>query len=259
MIDIHSHILPGLDDGASTIADSILMARAALNDGISHVLATPHHANGRYLNGALSVKEAVEDLIRVLQEQQIPLRVLPGSEIRVYKNLIEDMERGSILTLNDSRYALIEFPADRIPEHMEEYIHELRVIGKVAIIAHPERNQEIMRNPERLAHLIGLGALSQITAGSVNGHFGKKIRSFAMQLCSEHLTHFIASDAHNILDRPFGLLHSYRAIADSLGDKYVEYYQTNARNLIHNDKITVWEPVIRKPTWISKVFKRTTN
>lgn len=255
MIDIHSHILSGLDDGAESMADSISMARAAVNDGTSEVIATPHHRNGRYDNEAFTVNRAVEELNLQLQEQQISLKIWPGLEIRVYKNIIQDLQQGTTLSLHQSRYTLIEFPSNRIPQQIEEYIHELNIIGKIAIIAHPERNQEIMRNPTRLFQLINLGAMSQITAGSLNGSFGSKIQSLVYRLCADNLVHFIASDAHNLTNRPFGLAAAYQIIERKLGTEYVQYYQDNARKIIHNLPIVIREPIKKKQSRLQSWFK----
>jgi protein-tyrosine phosphatase len=254
MIDMHCHILPKLDDGADSLADSIAMARTAVQDGITEVIATPHHANGRYHNEAFAVIRAVEELNLQLHEQQIPLKVWPGQEIRVYQNLINDLERGIIISLNQSRYTLIEFPSDKIPSQIEEYIHELNVIGKVAIIAHPERNQEIIRNPDLLFQLIRLGALSQITAGAVSGGFGTKIQSLAFKLCEANLVHFIASDAHNTTNRPFGLAVAYQMLSDRFGKEHVEHYQMNARAVVNNHPITIKAPIQKKQSILDRIF-----
>jgi protein-tyrosine phosphatase len=256
MIDIHSHILSGFDDGADSMKDSIAMAKAAVEDGISAVFATPHHADGKYHNEALAVNKAVEELNLQLQEQQIPLMVWPGQEIRVYKNLINDLDRGVTISLNQSRYILIEFPSDRIPSGIEEYIHELKVIGKIAILAHPERNREIIQHPEKLYDLINLGVLSQITAGSVTGSFGKKIQSYALKLCEANMVHFISSDAHNTSNRPFGLSAAYQTIAKQLGKSYVEYYQANARDIVDNNLIGIRQPTHLKHSFFQKYFGR---
>jgi protein-tyrosine phosphatase len=256
LIDIHSHILSGLDDGAQSLADSISMARAAVEDGINEVIATPHHGNGRYHNEASAVISAVEGLNLQLEAQQIPLKVWPGSEIRVYKNLIHDLQLGNTLSLQQSRYTLIEFPSDRIPQQIDEYLHELNIIGKIAIIAHPERNQEIMRNPEKLFDLINLGAMSQITAGSINGSFGSKLQSLVYRLCEDNLVHIIASDAHNLTNRPFGLASAYQTLDSKLGTDYVQYYQANARKVVHNLSIEINEPIKKKRSIINTWFKR---
>jgi protein-tyrosine phosphatase len=255
MFDMHCHILPRLDDGADSLAESIAMARVAVQDGITDVLATPHHANGRYHNEGFSVIRAVEELNLQLHEQQIPLKVWPGQEIRVYKNFIPDLEQGIAISLNHSRYILIEFPPDRIPNHIEEYIHELNVIGKVAIIAHPERNQEILRNPDLLFQLIRFGALSQITAGAVNGSFGTKIQSMAFKLCEANLVHFIASDAHNTTNRPFGLAVAYQMLLDRFGREHVELYQMNARAVVNNHSILINSPVQKKRSMVYRIFR----
>jgi len=254
MIDIHSHILPSLDDGAGNWEESILMARSAVQSGVHLLYATPHHENGRYHNEAPIVTEAVIELNSQLRALNIPLRVVPGLEVRVYKELLNDLDRGCIISLNHSRYILIEFPSDRIPNQIEELIHELSVIGKVAILAHPERNKEIARNPQKLFQLIESGLLSQITAGALTGAFGRKVCAFALKLCKDNLVHFIASDAHNTSDRPFGLADAYQIVTDQLGNTYSEYYQQNARELAEDKPIVQWTPLLRKRSFIERLF-----
>jgi len=252
MIDIHSHILPNLDDGSGSLEQSIEMAKTAANSGTTLLYATPHHANGMYWNDAQTVTNAVAKLNYELQLRAIPLQVKPGSEIRVYKNLLDDLDNGIILSLDHSRYILIEFPPRGIPEQIKELIHELKVMGKVAVLAHPERNLAIARNPQKLVDLVELGVLCQVTAGSISGAFGSKIRRFASKLCEANLVHFVGSDAHNTSTRSCQLAEAYHTVSTQLGQRFSEYYQQNARELAANNEITLWKPVRSKLTFLSK-------
>lgn len=120
MIDIHCHILPAMDDGASDSADSIEMARAAVYQGIRTIIATPHHKNGVYENDQAAVREAADQLNKRLIKEDIPLTVLPGQEIRIYGDLERDIAEQQLLTLNDTKYILIEFPFDQVPRYAEQ-------------------------------------------------------------------------------------------------------------------------------------------
>ncbi|WP_409344175.1 tyrosine-protein phosphatase [Paenibacillus sp. MBLB4367] len=240
MIDIHSHILPGIDDGAQTLEESLEMARAAYADGIRTVIATPHHANGRYTNAAGNVTAAVASLNDALQTNGIDLQVLAGQEIRVYSKLVDDWHDQALLSLDRSSYILIEFPTAEVPKGIADLIHELRILGITPIIAHPERNQELLNKPDRLRELVELGALGQVTSHSITGLFGKKIQEISMQMCKSNLIHFVASDAHNMSNRGFGLSRAYETIEKALGFQYSEYYKENANSLITGEIISKW-------------------
>ena len=253
MIDIHSHILPGLDDGAKDLADSLEMARIAVSEGIRTIFATPHHANGKYTNDASKVMSAVEQLNDILRERKLPLKVLHGQEIRVYPGLIDDWHNRELLTLNRSRYILLELPTGSIPSSFGELLHELSVLKLVPIIAHPERNAEIAGDPDLLTQFIERGALSQITSHSVIGAFGKKVQRLCLELCRRNLVHFVASDAHHAVLRPYRLRECYEYLRSEAGDRYVEYYHANAASLVADEPVEVWEPQ-RKKKWF-KLWK----
>lgn len=250
MIDIHCHILPGLDDGSPSLEHSLQMARMAVRDGIRTVIATPHHANGKYDNPAESTREHVKSLTAELKRHDIPLQVCPGQEVRVYSDLILDMENGSLLTLNDSRYLLIEFPSHRIPSTIKEIIHELKVMQITPILAHPERNKEIAETPAKLFDLIELGALCQLTSHSITGLFGPAIRNQSLDMCRRNWIHFISSDAHNVTHRPFALREAYAEIDTEIGSMYSSYYQKNAKAIVENQSVMIHsEPVPIKKKW----------
>ncbi|MNI17808.1 Tyrosine-protein phosphatase YwqE [compost metagenome] len=247
MIDIHSHILPNLDDGSQELHESIEMARAALLDGIHTIIATPHHANGRYHNEAATVLQSVEALNDRLKQEEIGVRILPGQEIRVYPNMIDDWNQ--LLTLQHSSYVLLELPSNEIPSYFLDLLHELRIMKVTPIIAHPERNQEIAKDPSKLLKFIELGALSQLTSHSITGLFGPKIQSLCFKLCENHLAHFISSDAHNNTRRPFALQEAYSLIQAKLGSEYVSYLQSNAEKVVSNSIIDVHTPLWPKHKW----------
>lgn len=246
MIDIHNHILPGVDDGASTLEDSLTMARQAVEEGITAIIATPHHANGRYLNEAAQVEQAVQQISEALAAAGIDLRLYAGQEVRVYRDLIDDLQQGKLLTLARSRYMLIEFPTSKVPEDIHELIHELGVAGITPVIAHPERNMELSQNPARLAELVERGALAQMTTHSINGLFGKKIQDSSFTMCESNLIHFLSSDAHNPTERSFGMREACRRVKERLGESFTEFYKSNADILLANGIISVPTPKVRK-------------
>lgn len=237
LIDIHTHILPGLDDGASDAEASLLMAKAAFADGITALIATPHHANGVYLNEAKAVRGHVQALSRLLEEAGLPLDIYPGQEIRVNDGLLDAWQKGELLPLADSSYILLEMPSSHIPKGMGELVHELGVMGLCPIIAHPERNAEAANEPERLEELLELGAYAQVTAHSLLGGFGRRIEQHAWRLMKQGLIHVVASDAHHVDSRGFRLGEAYRLIERTMGEQWPAYMQANAAAVLTNAPI----------------------
>lgn len=254
MIDIHCHILPGLDDGAETMNDSIAMAKLAVRNGIHQVVATPHHKTSKYDNSKATVVERVKELNLTLQKLQIPLEVLLGQEVRVYGDLIEDYINDQIVTVNLHNYVLIEFPSNHVPSYTERLFYNMQMNGLTPIIAHPERNSQIVEQPDKLFHLIEKGALSQVTASSLTGDFGKKIQKFSFQLIEANLTHFIATDAHNITTRPFNLAEAYDVIEKNYGIDYVDLFIENAELMTVGKMIYREDPKRMKRKKIFGIF-----
>lgn len=236
MIDIHTHILPGLDDGAGDWDDTLNMARAAESEGITTIIATPHHANGTYINFADDVTAHTQSINERLMEAGVSVTIRAGQEIRVHDDLLDAWNRKELLSLAGSNYVLVEMPSSRIPKAMMELIHELKILNLKPIIAHPERNAEVVQHPERLAELVEAGAFSQVTSHSLLGGFGKRIEQSAWSLLKSGHIHIVSSDAHHIEKRGFRLLESYELIEARLGAEWVEYLQSNAAHIINNTR-----------------------
>jgi len=234
VIDVHTHILPGIDDGAADWDDTLRMARAAAAEGITRLVATPHHANGRYHNLSLSVRELVREANERLAEAGLSLAVLAGQEIRVHDDLLEAWNREELLTLAGSDYVLIEMPSSIVPKDMYELVHELSVLNLKPVIAHPERNKEVAEHPERLVELIGAGAYAQVTTHSLLGGFGRGIQRTAWALCRNGLIHLVSSDAHHAERRGFRLREAYDAVSRRMGTEWTDYFQDNARRVADN-------------------------
>jgi protein-tyrosine phosphatase len=247
LIDIHSHILPGIDDGAETEKESIAMAKRAVEEGVRQIIATPHHLNRTYENDRTTVLKHVDVINALFQSNDIPLTVLPGQEIRIYGEMLEDYEHGEIIPLNDSKYILIEFPADSVPHYTGQLFYDVQIAGFVPVIAHPERNRELMQNPRKLYDLVRNGALSQITAASVVGKFGRQIEKFSNELLTANLVHFIASDVHNTTTRKSYLREAYETINSNYGLDMYYALQENSHLVIENLNVNRFEPgAIRK-------------
>lgn len=243
MIDIHSHILPNIDDGAKHMEDSVAMAKAAVADGIDTIIATPHHKNGRYDNTKEIILPLVDQLNKRLQDEAIPLTVLSGQESRIYGEMIEDYEKGIVLPLNrTTQYVFVEFPSNAVPRYSKQLLFDMQVHGIKPIIVHPERNKAIMEDPDILYELVKNGTLTQVTAASVVGHFGKKIKKFTLDLMEANLTHFIASDAHNTTTRGFRMQEANQTVTEEFGPSMLYYLMENAQYMVNNETVIGEQP-----------------
>ncbi|UJL45823.1 tyrosine protein phosphatase [Virgibacillus sp. NKC19-16] len=251
MIDIHSHILPGVDDGAKTEADSLAMAKAAINEGIDTIIATPHHRNGQFENDRQMILTNVSILNDLFVDEDIPLTVLPGQEVRINGDMIEDINNGELLALNNTKYLFVEFPSDHVPRYAKQMLFDIQVTGFTPIIVHPERNRELLEHPSRLYEFVRKGALTQVTAGSVVGKFGKSIQKFSNQLIEANQTHFIASDAHNTTTRGFLMDEAFQDVKKTHGADYFYMFYENSQLLVGNMNVNRMEPeMIRKKKFL---------
>jgi protein-tyrosine phosphatase len=220
MIDIHSHILPGLDDGAASMEEAVAMARFALAGGIRCMVATPHVKKGKYDNDREKIVDAMASLRRVLLKKEIRLFVMPGAEYSLEPDLPQRFSRGELLTINNKgRHLLVELPAEFVPEYTATVLYDLQLQGIIPIIAHPERNAVIARDHTRLYELVARGALAQITAGSLTGIFGQTAAAAARAFLGQGCAHFIASDAHASTGRIQYMETAIKEIVNLLGNE----------------------------------------
>jgi protein-tyrosine phosphatase len=219
MIDIHCHLLPGVDDGPADLNESIAMARMAAADGITTMIATPHQRAGEWLNDDPSRLRALLDEVRDGLGEKPALSL--GAEIRVDSDLLTDIEKqsdGPLLSLAGSRYLLLEFdPLGFCPEP-RDIVHELALMRWRPVIAHAERVPWLAEKPELLVELVELGAFIQITAGSVVGELGRGPLQCCSFLLDNDMAHFVASDAHDSQRRPPVLSSASRWIGRKWGE-----------------------------------------
>lgn len=242
MIDLHCHILPGIDDGAKTIDDSLDMARMAVKQGITHILCTPHHNNGRYDNPAGKVISCVSALQAELDRRNIPLTLFEGQEVRIAGNIREQIKENKILFADlNNRYILIEFPTNDVPAYAEPLFIELLDENHIPIIVHPERNNKFIEDPNRLLPFLEMGVLAQLTAPSYVGVFGKQIERTAKQMVAHNMVSMMASDAHNVKKRGFFMKKAYDAIAKDMGTAHVEVMQQVAKDILNGDPVQTLE------------------
>lgn len=244
IVDIHSHILPGLDDGAKGMEEAILMASQAAERGVTHVVATPHHRNGTFMNEPPQILDAAAELNSVLRRKGISLKIIPGMELHMHGEILKDMQdmTNKIMPLARNKYILIELPYTYIPHFTESVFYRLQLMGFIPVIAHPERNTEFKRHPNRLFDFISHGALAQLTAGSVTGRFGRKSQKFSLKLLKHRLVHFIASDAHNTTDRACELVPAYTYIEKHFSKEYSRYLIDNSVHAVHGEEFRIIPP-----------------
>ncbi len=230
MIDIHCHILPGIDDGADRLQTSLDMATMAARDGITTIIATPH-TDGVTVNRTV-VQQAVDRLNIELANHGIDLEVVAGYEIPAH--LVCDLQSH---TIADSPYILVEFPHQYLPEDAAETLYALVQAGRKPIIAHPERNGSVLHNPDLLRELVAVGSMIQLTAASVTGDFGPDILHCANYLLRNRLVHFLATDSHSPTFRKPVLSPARKAAARLIGREEAD------RLVIDNPKAILAETV----------------
>ncbi|MFW4410102.1 tyrosine-protein phosphatase [Lactiplantibacillus argentoratensis] len=250
-VDLHCHLLPGLDDGPQQLDQAVEMARQAVGDGIRYVLATPHHLDRHYQNAGPAVERAVIEFQAELQQQQIPLTIFAGQEVHLRDDLVTTQSQ--LLGIDAGRrYLLLELPHEQVPHYTAQVIFELLQHGTTPVIAHPERNAQIMARPEQLYDLVQQGCLAQLTAASLVGQFGKAVKSTALELVECGLVQVLASDAHFMARRGFMMRAGYQALA-RLDGRNPAYFATNARLLLNGDPVVLGEvlrPKQRRKFWI---------
>jgi len=205
MIDIHNHILLDADDGPKSLEDTIALLRQAKEQGINAIVATPHHLHPRYSNNFDTVTKSIEELNKIDEIAKLNIQLYPGQEIRLSDQILQDIEQHKIYGINYTKYLLIELPSNEVPHYTKKLLYEIQNKGYIPIIAHPERNKAIAGDINLLYELINNGSLSQVTASSLNGELGKNLQKISIKMIEHNLIHFIASDAHNAINRPFML------------------------------------------------------
>jgi protein-tyrosine phosphatase len=252
MLDLHCHILPQIDDGARSWEDSFSLARLAVDEGITHILATPHHLNGKFENKKHDVIALTEELQQRLAAERIPLEIFPAQELRLSGDILAGIENDEILFVDEgNRYLLIEFPTMTIPHYAEQLFFSLQQRGFIPVIVHPERNQEIIDNPNKLLEFVERGALAQLTASSYVGVFGKEIAELSRQLIEANLVHFLASDAHNTRGRSFRMKDAFEKLEQDFGSRKVQQFHQTTKDLINGDFVQTESPqeIRKKKKW----------
>jgi protein-tyrosine phosphatase len=243
VIDIHSHIMPAIDDGARTIEEALEMARIAAADGIEYMVSTPHMFNGLSNNPApAEVVERVAALNEAINNPAIT--ILPGNEVHISHDLAQQVKQGRVTTINQQIYLLVEFPQFTVPVGAAELFHQMLLQGVHPILVHPERNGQIQAKPSLVAQFVERGVLVQLTAMSVTGEFGPAAKSTAELLLRQNCVHFLATDAHRATRRPPILSRGRDAAAAIIGEEAARrLVEDNPRAVIEGTQLDVIPPV----------------
>lgn len=197
MIDLHSHILPGIDDGAKTIEDSLEMARIAVENGTTVIAATPHVIEGEWLPEWSAINRLCAELNSELKRENIALAIVPGAEVALNMDILDKIKGPGPYCINGGRYMLVELPATHIPQYTDEFFFTLQARGISPILAHPERHPEIAHNPELIVKWVNKGILMQMNGPSLVGKMGDRAMHTSEVLLNSNLVHMIGSDAHS--------------------------------------------------------------
>jgi protein-tyrosine phosphatase len=253
MIDIHCHILSEVDDGPVSSNETLEMLKIAVENGIKKIIATPHYYSGVFNNNFDDVSIKVQCLNNEILEQNLSIEVLTGQEIFLDNNVLKNHKAGLIKGLNNTKYMLLELPFDNCPHYTLDILYELRVMGIIPIIAHPERYLFIINNLSFINNFIDEGCLFQINSNSLTGELGKSAKKTAYALLRHGIIDFIATDAHDKTFRKPEIRSAFdiiRNIDNELANKLL----VNAENLISNmDIISDYEKL--KTTKVFKLFK----
>ena len=235
MIDLHCHLLPGIDDGAPDRDVALAMARMAAADGIHTVACTPHIYPGLYENDRAGIHAAVAAFSGELAREGIALRLTTGADTHLAPDLVEGLRSGRIATLADSRYFLFEPPHHVAPPRLAESVFQVLAAGYVPVVTHPERLTWIEEHYPLFAQLVRGGAWMQVTAGSLTGRYGRRPRYWAERMLDEGLVHILATDAHHSEHRVPLLGEGRDAAAARLGaDEATHLVQTRPECILYN-------------------------
>jgi protein-tyrosine phosphatase len=245
MIDIHHHLLWGLDDGARDLETSVAMAKASAADGVTHVVCTPH-ANSKYTFDPVENKKKASELQARLEAENVNLKIGLGCDFHLsYDNIVEIKRDPTKFTANGLNYVMVEIADFGVPRGLDETFYELQVAGLIPVLTHPERNPTLQGDMTRLMDWMRGGVLVQVTGDSVTGRMGKTAEKMAHHLLSKRWVHFLATDAHNLVSRPPRLSEARDIVAKKYGAEYAHsLVESNPRAVFQGKSfMPLMEPV----------------
>jgi protein-tyrosine phosphatase len=254
-VDIHCHLLPDIDDGSKSWNDSLAMARMAVADGTSTIICTPHQLGSYVHNTGDQIRSRTRQLKRLLARHEVPLQVFPGADVRIDPDMVPQIVGGQVLTLADrGKHVLLELPHEMyVP--LEVVLESLARQGITGILSHPERNQGLLRQPQKIKSLVDRGCLMQVTADSIMGMFGSRCRDFAEQMLVDGLVHFVASDAHGSRSRRPLLRRAFELVCQLVGtDAGIDLFRHNPERVVGGKDVPMRPPKSRRSTFFPSWF-----
>lgn len=242
MIDIHSHIIPKIDDGAKDLETSLRLLEIARDGGTKSIIATPHYYKGFYNFEYKDISRKIEVLKTLAKNNFIDIDIYYGQEICFFKDMFKELEERKIGTINNTKYMLIEFPLDDFTKDIFDEIYELQIRGIQPIIAHPERYKVFKNNPQEINKLIEEGYLFQLNSGSILGEFSKETKKTAELFLKNNIYSFIGSDAHNLKTRTSSL----GRINEALDMQYINQYKNNGIKMLRDEEVKFRGEVVQK-------------
>ncbi len=254
MIDIHCHLLPGMDDGPANMDESLAMIRLAAADGISGALCTPHWHPMLWPNERGDIESAVDALRLRLQSEAIAFDVWPGSELSLDGDLEAGLAGGRLATLNKGAWVLLELPGAFPPAGIDDFLLRFIHSGRRIVLAHPERYPFILRDPARLQAWVERGVAVQITAASLLGRLGPEVAALCRLLLEHRLVHFLASDGHGVQNRRPLLREAWAAAGEIVGpDDSLRLVKTHPQAIIRDEPLPLADfaplPLPKKRPW----------
>lgn len=252
MIDMHSHVIHDVDDGSETFEESMKILERAANNGIKAMFATSHFLEGKLLAKAEDVIKKTESLNKSAEANNLDIKVFTGHEIYLDHQILDHLASKRALTLNNSRYVLIELPMLSPIQDLENILFDMTIKGFVPIIAHPERYVYVQRHPEILGKWINCGALIQVNIPSLMGKYGQESKVTAEVILRRQMCHFIGTDVHKGQSRVLNVQNTLEKIALLVGNNYEDIIINNPMKVIHDEPIEVFEIIEEKQS----IFKR---
>ena len=235
MIDIHAHVLPGIDDGAKDMAESLALLQLAVDDGITRMVVTPHLHLGRFENREPVIKTAFAELKRAAKDSNIDIELAYAAEVRLDSEiltLIATHELPLYGEYDDQRYMLLELPHSHIPAGSDMLVKYLKKMNITPVIAHPERNRDLLKSPDKIAPFVRLGCWFQLTASSIDGGFGPDCQALALHYLKQDIIQVVASDTHSVKRRPPKLSSARATVAQQFGEqRAVRLFVDNPYNI----------------------------
>ncbi len=235
MIDIHSHMLPGIDDGAKDMTEALALVKLAIEDGVTRLVLTPHLHFGRFDNTLSVIKTAFAELVAEVKKAELDITMAYAAEVRL------DSEMLALLAIkqlplygsyNGQQFMLLEFPHSHIPAGSDMLVKYLKKQNITPVIAHPERNRDLLESPHKIKQFARLGCWFQVTASSISGHFGEECQQLALDYIEQDLIQIVASDAHNLKRRPPMLSDARNRVVELFGEE-------KAQQLFHDNPYNI--------------------